>query len=424
MRVYRIIIPLALLALIALGIFVLFNTGSDLAITFILLFIPTALGLSFLIQYLVTIKRRGIKERIMERDLIGIASRYTELVSTLFDLEDKYGLSTKEFREELRKVKDGLSDLGCALNGKIRIEKKKIKKVAFADVEWLNKMFDGIRNRHEIILYSHVMDRCKNYLEAVKGLENAGYRNIHGQIEGLESKISGDKGVEVDTLELAVFMNEIDSIMDEILKSCLRDARRLETEGRAIADTARIRTNLKIAEHSIEHGNYENASDILKSVVERSIGVLKESFGRYKEDTLELLTVVEEISDNEATKKEIEELRSNIDGCIMPSQMHKLKEYSDTLVKKSIAALEALYNRIFEVEGEIMKANPPTELYPAEYWTQARMGDIEDLKSLSASGLDIQKYNRRYRILASDAHSRLLYDSESLMRLQHVSDNH
>ena len=39
MKGYRIGVPLALLALIALGIFLLLNTGSDLAITIILIFI-------------------------------------------------------------------------------------------------------------------------------------------------------------------------------------------------------------------------------------------------------------------------------------------------------------------------------------------------------------------------------------------------
>lgn len=156
----KIFIPLAFLALIALGVVILFNTGSDLAITFILLFIPAVIALSFLVQYLVTARGKNIKEEVMERDITSIAERYTELIRTLYDFEDKYGPSTKEFRDDLGKVKDGLSRLGCEVNGKIRIDKPKIKKVAFADLDWLRKTFDGIRKRHEIILYSHALDKC------------------------------------------------------------------------------------------------------------------------------------------------------------------------------------------------------------------------------------------------------------------------
>ena len=116
----KIFIPLAFLALIALGVVILFNTGSDLAITFILLFIPAVIALSFLVQYLVTARGKNIKEKVMERDITSIAERYTELVRTLYDFEDKYGPSTKEFRDDLGKVKDGLSGLGCEVNGKIR----------------------------------------------------------------------------------------------------------------------------------------------------------------------------------------------------------------------------------------------------------------------------------------------------------------
>jgi Arc/MetJ-type ribon-helix-helix transcriptional regulator len=88
-------------------------------------------------------------------------------------------------------------------------------------------------------------------------------------------------------------------------------------EGResAKADTARIRTDIKIVEHSIEHGNYENASKVLKSVIERLVGVLKDAFERYEEDALELTKVVVEISDTEEEKKEVGGIRKSIEEC-------------------------------------------------------------------------------------------------------------
>jgi hypothetical protein len=105
MRRYRIIVPLVFLVLIALGIFILFNTGSDLAITIILLFIPAMIGVSFLVRYLVTVRKRGITERVMERDVMRIADRYGEERRILYDFEHKYGISTREFMDELSKVK-------------------------------------------------------------------------------------------------------------------------------------------------------------------------------------------------------------------------------------------------------------------------------------------------------------------------------
>jgi hypothetical protein len=413
----KIFIPLAFLALIALGVVILFNTGSDLAITFILLFIPAVIALSFLVQYLVTARGKNIKEKVMERDITSIAERYTELIRTLYDFEDKYGPSTKEFRDDLGKVKDGLSRLGCEVNGKIRIDKTKIKKVAFADLDWLKKTFDGIRKRHEIILYSHALDKCRAYLESANELESAGYKNIQDQIRKMETKIKGDDRVEMDALELAIFMNEFTSILDEALRICLRDATSLEGEGKEIADTARIRTNIKLVEHSIELGNYENATTVLISMIERLTGVLEEEFERYKKDTLELLTVVAGILDTaeEAGGKDIEWLKVNIGACVEPSEMRKLRKHNDTLIKTSLTAIESVYNKIFELEGEIANENPATDVYPVEYWTREKMSEIDELKSMSK--LDVSAYTRRYRLFASDAHSRLEYDAE---RLQHM----
>ncbi|MGB7001745.1 MAG: hypothetical protein WBE22_07005 [Halobacteriota archaeon] len=413
----KIFVPLALLALIALGVAILFTRGHKEAITIIIFFIPAVLAVSFLVQYLVTKRGTNIKDKVMERDITSIAERYTELIRTLYDFDDKYGPSTKEFRDDLGKVKDGLSGLGCEVNGKIRIEKAKIKKVAFADLDWLKKTFDEIRKRHEIILYSHALDKCRQYLESANALESAGYKNIQDLIRKMETKIKGDDRVEMDALELAIFMNEFTSILDEALRICLRDATSLEGEGKEIADTARIRTNIKLVEHSIELGNYENATTVLISMIERLTCVLEEEFERYKEDTLELLNVVAGISDTaeEAGGKDIEWLKENIGACVEPSEMRKLRKHNDTLIKTSLTAIETVYNKIFELEGEIANENPKTDVYPVEYWAREKMSEIEELKSMSK--LDVPAYTRRYRLFASDAHSRVIYDAD---RLQYI----
>ncbi len=409
-----IIVPLAYLALIALGIFILFSTGSDIAITSILILILATIVAAFLVRYLVTVRKRSIKEKVMERDIEGIANRYVEQMRILYDFEDKYAISTKEFRNELEKVKEGLFELGCEVNGRIRIDRAKLRKVVFADVEWVIKMFEGIKDRHEVVLYSRMIDKCRDYLGSIKELENAGYENIRSKIEGIESRIRESEGVEVDSLELSIFMNGVASILEEALRICLRDAHGLEVEGRetASADTSRIRTDIKIVEHSIEHGNYENATKVLKSVIERLVGVLKDAFEMYKAHTLELTNVVVEILDKEEDKKEVEEMRKGIEACMLPSQMRKLRGHGDALIKKSMSTLEVLYNKIFEIEGEIAKENPTTEVYPVEYWTKDKMGEIEELKSISKA--DIRGFIHRYGLLASDAHSRLVYDSERL----------
>lgn len=423
MKGYRIFIPLAFLALIVIGVVLLFALVpySDLAITIILIFIPAAIGVSFLVRYLVTARKRSIKEKVMERDILGIANRYAEQMRILYDFEDKYAISTKEFREELRKVKEGLFELGCEVNGRVKIDRVKVRKVVFADVEWVIKMFEGIKDRHEVVLYSRMVDKCRDYLGGIKELENAGYENIRSKIEGIESKIRESEGVEVDSLELSIFMNSVASILEEALRICLRDAWGLEVEGResARADTARIRTDIKIAEHSIEHGNYENASKVLKSVIERLVGVLKDAFERYKAHTIELINVVVEISDKEEEKKEIEEIRKSIETCVLPSQMRKLRGHGDALIIKSISALEAVYSKIFEIEEEIQKENPTTEVYPVEYWAKDKLGEIEELRSMPVS--NIKGFIHRYRLLASDAHSRLKYDSERLKDIKNLS---
>ncbi|HJH27312.1 MAG TPA: hypothetical protein C5S37_11235 [Methanophagales archaeon] len=418
-----IIVPLAYLALIALGIFILFSTGSDIAITSILILILATIVAAFLVRYLVTVRKRSIKEKVMERDIEGIANRYAEQMRILYDFEDKYGISTKEFRNELGKVKEGLFELGCEVNGKIRIDRAKLRKVVFADVEWVIKMFEGIKDRHEVVLYSRMIDKCRAYLGSIKELENAGYENIRSKIEGIESRIRESEGVEVDSLELSIFMNGVASILEEALRICLRDAHGLEVEGResAKADTSRIRTDIKIVEHSIEHGNYENATKVLKSVIERLVGVLKDAFERYKGEMFELINAAVEISDKEEDKKEVEEMRKSIEVCMLPSQMRKLRGFGDALIRKSMSTLEALYNKIFEIEGEIAKENPTTEVYPVEYWAKDKLGEIEELKSMLASASsDIKGFIHRYRLLASDAHSRLMYDSE---RLKYIKQN-
>jgi cob(I)alamin adenosyltransferase len=100
---------------------------------------------------------------------------------------------------------------------------------------------------------------------------------------------------------------------------------------------------------------------------------------------------------------------------MLPSQMRKLRGHGDALIRKSMSTLEVLYNKIFEIEGEIAKENPTTDVYPVEYWTKDKMGEIEELKSmLTSAASDIKGFIHRYRLLASDAHSRLMYDSERL----------
>ncbi len=423
MRGYRILIPLAFGALIALGFFILFNTGSDLAITIILLFIPAMIGVSFLVRYLVTVRKRSIKERVMERDVMRIANRYVEEMRILHDFEDKYVISAKEFRKELRKVKEGLFELGCEVNGRIKLERAKLRKVVFADVEWIDKLFGGIKERHEVVLYSRMMDKCRDYLDSLKELESAGYENIQSQIEQMESKIRAGESLDVDSLELSMFMNEVASIRDETLRICLRDASGLEGEGgeMANADTSKIRTDIKIVEHSIEHGNYENASKVLKSMIARLIALLKDAFERYKEATLELTTVVGELAPDEEAKKAVVDIRKGIVECTVPSQIVTLRGYGDALLSTSITTLGTVYTRIFEIEEEIVKENPSTEVYPVEYWGRDKMVEVEELKSISAS--DITRFIQSYRRFASDAHSRLIYDSERLKTIKGRQSN-
>jgi hypothetical protein len=418
MRWYRLIVPLVFLVLIALGIFILFNTGSDLAITIILLFIPVMIAVSFLVRYLVTVRKRSITERVMERDVMRIADRYGEERRILYDFEHKYGISTREFMEELNKVKEGLLDLGCEVNGRTKIDLVKLRKVVFADIEWANKLFEGIKDRHEVVLYSRMMDTCSEYLNYLKELEAAGYPNIHGQIERLESKLRTGERVIVDSLELSLFMNDVGSILEEALRIALQDAHRLEVVGREIAnvDTSRIRTDIKIVEHSIEHGNYENAARVLKSMIERLIALLKDAFEQYKAEVLELTIAVSELLEKSEDKKEVEALKKGIEACMSPSEIAKLREYGDALMRKSIATLETVYHKIFELEAEIAEANPATEVYPVEYWSKNKMEEVEALKSLSTTA--VKGFIRRYRLLASDAHSRVLYDAERLKSIK------
>jgi len=414
MRRYRILVPLVFLVLIALGIFILFNTGSDLAITIILLFIPAMIAVSFLVRYLTTVRKRSITERVMERDVMRIADRYREERRILYDFEHKYGISTREFMEELSKVKESLLELGCEVNGRTKIDRLKLRKVVFADIEWANKLFEGIKDRHEVVLYSRMMDKCSEYLEHLKELEAAGYPNIQGQIERLQSKLRTGERIIVESLELSLFMNDAGSILEEALRIALQDAHRLEVVGREIAnvDTSRIRTDIKIVEHSIEHGNYENAARVLKSMIERLIALLKDAFEQYKAEVLELTIAVSELLDTSEDKAEVEALKKGIDACMSPSEIAKLREYGDALMRKSIATLETVYHKIFELEAEIAEANPATEVYPVEYWSKTKMEEVEELKSVST--IDIKGFIRRYRLLASDAHSRVLYDAGRL----------
>ncbi|HDS45111.1 MAG TPA: hypothetical protein ENN68_03305 [Methanomicrobia archaeon] len=418
MRRYRLIAPLVFLVLIALGIFILFNTGSDFAITIILLFIPVMIAVSFLVRYLVTVRKRGITERVMERDVMRIADRYGEERRILYDFEHKYGISSREFMEELVKVKEALLELGCEVNGRTKIDRVKLRKVVFADIEWVKKLFEGIKDRHEVVLYSRMMDKCSEYLKHLKELEAAGYLNLHGQIERLESKLRPGDRIIVDSLELSLFMNDVGSTVEEALQIALQDAHRLEAVGREIAkvDTTRIRTDIKIVEHSIEHGNYENAARVLKSMIERLIVLLQDAFDQYKAEVLDLTIAVSELLDTSEDKAELDALKRGIEACMSPSEIAKLREYGDALIRKSVATLGTVYHRIFELEAEIAEANPTTEVYPVEYWSKNKMDEVEELKWGSTT--EVKSFIRRYRLLAADAYSRLLYDAERLKRIK------
>ena len=418
MRGYKILIPLAFLALLALGIFVLFNTGSDLAITIILLFIPAMVGVSFLVRYLVTVRKRSVTERVMERDVMQLANRYVEERRILFDFESKYGISTKEFRDDLSKVQAGLLELGCTVNGRVKLDRAKLRKVGFADVEWVSKLFAGIKDRHEVVLYARLLDTCREYLGQLRALEAAGYANLHAQLEQLESKLKAGEHLTIEVLELSLFMNEVGSILDESLRICLRDARRLEEEGRELAniDTSRIRTDMKLAERSMEHSNYENATQLLKSMIERLIALLKDAFDRYRGEALELAVAVSGLVETENARNELDELTSGIEACTLPSQLAQLRELVERLISTANVRLEAVYTGVFELETEIAKSNPPTSLYPVEYWTRDKLGEVEALKSAPVT--ELSGFVRRYRLLASDAHSRLLYDAARLRELQ------
>ncbi len=416
MRRHNILFPVVLLGLIALGIFILSSTGSDLAITIILVFIPTMIGAAFLVRYLVTVRKGSVREKVMTRDIEGVANQYVEQMRILHDFEDKYAISTKEFRVELEKVKGALIELGCVVNGWVKIDRAKQRHVVFADVEWVTKMFEGIKEQHEIVLYSRMIDRSKIYLDDLRTLEAAGYEDIRGDIEQIESKILADENLKKDSLELSMFMNELVSVLEEALRTCLHEAHGLEAEGReaANADTARVRTDLKLVEHSIENGNYENASKVLNSVIGRLSRMLETVFELYKEDTLALTTVVVEVLGEEEKddKKEIEALRETLEACMLPSQMRKLRGSGEALVILALSVLETIYNIIFDLEAAILNEDPTTDLYPAEYWSREKMKEVEDLKSIPLS--DLKDFVRGYRLLASDAHSRFAYDTERL----------
>ncbi|KAF5412240.1 MAG: hypothetical protein C5S38_08565 [Candidatus Methanophagaceae archaeon] len=417
MRRHNILFPVVLfLGSIALGIFILFSAGSDLALTIIFIFLLTMIGAAFLVQYLVTVRKGSVREKVMTRDIEGVANQYVEQMRILHDFEDKYAISTKEFRVELEKVKGAFIELGCEVNGWVKIDRVKRRHVGFADVEWVTKMFEGIKEQHEVVLYSRMIDRCNIYLEELRTLEAAGYEDIRGDIEQIESKILADENLKKDSLELSMFMNELVYLLEEALRTCLHEAHGLEAEGReaANADTARVRTDLKLVEHSIENGNYENASKVLNGVIRRLSRMLETVFELYKEDTLALTTVVVEVLGEEEKddKKKIEKLRETIEACMLPSQMRKLRESGEALVILAITVLEAIYNNIFDLEAAILNEDPTTDLYPVEYWSREKKKEVEDLKSIPLS--DLKEFVRRYRLLASDAHSRFAYDTERL----------
>ena len=125
--------------------------------------------------------------------------------------------------------------------------------------------------------------------------------------------------------------------------------------------------------------------------------------------------VVGGIVDTEEDKSEVEELQKVVAALMLPSQIAKLHEHADALVKKSLSSLEEVYNRIFKLETEIAKKNPSTEVYPVEYWSRNKMSELDELKSIPVA--DITGFTQRYGLVASDAHSRLIYDSDRLEKI-------
>ncbi len=411
---YNILLSLVFLLLVLGSIFVLFNTGSDLAITIILIFIPVMIGISFLIRYLVTVRKRSIREQVMERDIRGIANRYKEHMRILQDLEDKYRISTEEFRADLQKVKEGLYELGCEVTGRLRIDRARLRKVVFSDVEWLNKLFDEITERQGLILYSRARARCEEYLKSLEELKLAGYEAINVQIEQMVGKLEDTSVMDAGVLELAMYLNEVSSLIEEALSVCVRTATDLEVVARerAGADTARVRTDIKLVERNIEHGNYENAMEILKGVIKRLSKALTAEFERYRANAIALVSIV--LTESGREDEEAIALGARIEGCKKPSQMLELLKHGAALKSLSVVRLEDIYKRIFELESELRAANPGTDLYPVEYWQDYKMNEIDELKALLRDDERMDEFVRRYRQLASDAYSRLKYDSERL----------
>ncbi|RLG33437.1 hypothetical protein DRN80_04675 [Methanosarcinales archaeon] len=137
--------------------------------------------------------------------------------------------------------------------------------------------------------------------------------------------------------------------------------------------------------------------------------MLSDEFERYKADVLVLAGVAAEISDD----AEVKELKDRIEGCMLPSQMPKLLGYGKSLMELTVALLEKLYKQIFELETEIQAENPGTDAYPVEYWSRDKLSEVEELRAI-AKEESTDVFVRKYRLLASDALSRLSYASERL----------
>ncbi|MHC1565603.1 MAG: hypothetical protein ACXQS6_04710, partial [Candidatus Syntropharchaeales archaeon] len=227
MRRYGIIGSILFGILILIGILLLFGTGSDLAITLILLLIPVMVIVSFFIIYLTEVRGKSIKTRVLERDLKRIAHNLIELLRELSNFENQYHIVTGGFRDELSAVKADLSSIGCLVNGEVHFDKAKLKKARSSDIEEIKLKIESIKDRYEPTIYGKVIEQGERYLDRLRELEAAGYRGIGDQMRRIEAMILKD--IEIDILNLAHFLGDMTSIFDDAIESSLREVKAVES---------------------------------------------------------------------------------------------------------------------------------------------------------------------------------------------------
>ncbi|MCW7075736.1 MAG: hypothetical protein OCU18_00355 [Candidatus Syntrophoarchaeum sp.] len=404
MRRYGIIGSILFGILILIGILLLFGTGSDLAITLILLLIPVMVIVSFFIIYLTEVRGKSIKTRVLERDLKRIAHNLIELLRELSNFENQYHIVTGGFRDELSAVKADLSSIGCLVNGEVHFDKAKLKKARSSDIEEIKLKIESIKDRYEPTIYGKVIEQGERYLDRLRELEAAGYRGIGDQMRRIEAMILED--IEIDILNLAHFLGDLTSIFDDAIESSLCEVKAVESGSKTIRDRSRIRTDIKIAEQNMERGNYDAAAGILRNVMERIIDETADGFNQYKEMLLEMVGVVKKVADGEKVRA----IEAKIEHTDSPSQQNILKECEAELRVTAIETLEAIYENIFDLEAKIRDKEPSSEEYPVDYWGADRMQDVLDLQTIEQLG----EFMLRYEALIEDANSRLEYDRDRL----------